>query len=90
MPVLYYLYQHPPLLLGLLALISLWELLWKGIGLWYASRNKQKVWFVVLLFLNTVGLLPIIYLIWFKPKKKELVVGPMKEGPSEKRKTKSR
>ena len=75
MPFLYTLYQRPDLLVGVIVFISLWELIWKGIAMWYASRNKQKSWFVALLVLNTVGLLPLIYLIWFKPKKKEFVIG---------------
>lgn len=50
-----------------LALV-VWSLIWKGIALWKAARNTHKVWFVVLLIVNTVGILEIIY-IYFVAKK---------------------
>ena len=34
------------------------------------KKDKQKGWYVAILLLNTAGLLPIIYLLWFKPKQK--------------------
>ncbi|MBU0723240.1 hypothetical protein KJ973_01885 [Patescibacteria group bacterium] len=44
-----------PLLLGILVLVILWVLLWKGWALWRAARQKnQKHWFVVLLVFNTI------------------------------------
>jgi hypothetical protein len=52
-------------ILGLIV-IMVWEVIWKGIGLWHSAGNKQKGWFVAILILNTLGLLPIIYLLWFK------------------------
>jgi hypothetical protein len=77
---LYYLYQRPGMLLWLILVIATWSLIWKGIALWKSARRKQKVWFVVLLILNTGGILPIIYLLFHfdgkeknghKPVKKE-------------------
>lgn len=61
-------YQQPELCLICLMLIAIWDLVWKGIALWYSGKNKQKVWFIALLVLNTMGILPIVYLIWFKPE----------------------
>ena len=55
----------------LLSLVILWELVWKGLALWRAGRNNQPVWFVVLLLVNTVGLLEIIYLLAFQRKTKD-------------------
>ena len=49
-------------ILGLIV-IMIWEVIWKGIGLWHSAQNKQKGWFVAILILNTLGLLPIIYLL---------------------------
>ncbi len=43
-------------------LLMLWSLAWKGIALWKAGRLGQKVWFVILLVVNTVGILEIIYI----------------------------
>ncbi|MBU6321078.1 MAG: hypothetical protein KGI78_04510 [Patescibacteria group bacterium] len=50
----------------LLAVAALWTLAWKGFALWYAARGEQKGWFVVMLVVNTLGILEIIYLIWFR------------------------
>jgi hypothetical protein len=55
----------------LLLLLLAWSLVWKGLALWRAARAGQKVWYVVLLIVNTVGILEIIYLlITNKPKAK--------------------
>lgn len=43
-----------------------WELIWKGIALWKSARGSQLAWFVCILIFNTVGILPIVYLIWFQ------------------------
>jgi len=43
-----------------------WTLFWKAIGLWKSARNNQMVWFVLILFLNTFGILPLIYVLWLK------------------------
>jgi len=53
---------------GLLTLlfISLWTLVWKGVALYHAGKNRQKVWFVVLLLLNDLGILSMVYLRWFQ------------------------
>lgn len=48
--------------LGILALIAIWDLIWRGIALWRAGRNNDKLWFVLLLILNTAGILPIVYI----------------------------
>lgn len=42
-----------------------WSLAWKGWALWIASRKDQKVWFIMLLILNTLGILEIFYIFYF-------------------------
>ncbi len=37
----------------------------KGFALWRASRNKHKVWFILILIFDSAGILPLIYLLWF-------------------------
>ena len=67
------LYQHPlKVVLGLLVVV-LWELFWKGLALWHSAREGRKKWFVVILIVNSLGILPIIYLIWFRQKKEEII-----------------
>ena len=54
-----------------IVLLVIWELIWKGIALWYAARNGHKGWFIAILILNTAGILPIIYILCCaKPKKR--------------------
>ena len=45
-----------------LLLLILWSLFWKGLALWHAGRRGQPWWFVIILVVNTVGILEIIYL----------------------------
>ena len=48
--------------------IAIWELVWKGIALWNCGRRNQPVWFIFILIISSLGLLPIIYLLFFKKK----------------------
>lgn len=43
--------------------IVVWELIWKGQALWKSARKSQKVWFFFILIVNSIGILPIIYLL---------------------------
>jgi methionyl-tRNA synthetase len=56
----------------------LWTLVLKGFALWHSARAGQKWWFVALLVINTVGILEIVYLVWFRPKSTELSVSESK------------
>jgi Family of unknown function (DUF5652) len=49
-------------ILGLIGLLALWTLFWKGLALWHAGRRGQPWWFVILLIVNTLGILEIVYL----------------------------
>jgi methionyl-tRNA synthetase len=53
----------------LLPLIIAWSIIWKALALWYAARNNQLVWYIVLVIVNTVGILEIIYLLFFRKKR---------------------
>lgn len=64
--------------------IALWSLAWKGVALWFAARNHQKRWFVVLLIVNTVGILDIVYLLWFRMDKREGVTQSLFNNPIKK------
>jgi Family of unknown function (DUF5652) len=55
-------------LIPLVVVIALWTIILKGYALWHAARNTQKWWFIALLVINTLGILEIIYLIWYRPK----------------------
>lgn len=55
---------HPALLTALI----IWSLIWKGFALWRAARADQAAWFTVMLFVNTAGLLEIVYLLFVAPR----------------------
>ena len=48
----------------------IWEMVWKGLALWKAASNKHKIWFVIIFIINTVGILPILYLLYLRFKHK--------------------
>lgn len=53
---------------ALMLLLIVWSIVWKGIALWTAAREGHKPWFVVLLVLNTLGILEIVYLLCFSKR----------------------
>jgi len=63
----------------LLMLLALWEIAWKGGGLWQAARNKHLGWFIAILLINTAGILPILYIYVFSPKR-EAVLNNVNKG----------
>lgn len=52
----------------LIVAVAVWELLWKGIALWKASKHDQKGWFIAILLINSVGILPIMYILLIREK----------------------
>jgi len=53
----------------LLLVFVILDLILKGFALWKSGRNNQPYWFVALFLINSLGILPAIYLIFFQPKK---------------------
>lgn len=62
--------SDPIVIMGLIAL-TVFDLVLKGVALWRASKNHQRNWFIALFLVNSVGILPLIYLNFFQPKKKK-------------------
>ena len=60
----------------LLVIVILWTLVWKGMALWKVAREGSKIWFVVLLVVNTIGILDILYLYVFSKKSSQSVEAP--------------
>lgn len=52
-----------------LIVLIIWEFFWKGLALWHSARRGEPWWFVILLILNTVGILEIVYLFFVAKKK---------------------
>lgn len=59
--------------LPIIMLVVLWTVIIKGVALWHAARGGQVAWFVALLVINTLGILELIYLIWFRPVNSDTV-----------------
>lgn len=59
-----------PSLLIIIGILAIWSIVWKGLALWKSARNGSKVWFIILLILNTVGILDLIYYFFVGNEKK--------------------
>jgi len=64
-----FLSTHP----WILVVAAVWTIPWKGVALWRAARNRQIVWFLAFLVINTLAILEIIYI--FRFSKKNLLNG---------------
>ena len=53
-----------------IVLLAIWSFFWKAWALWIAGNRKEKTWFIILLVLNTAGILDIAYLVSRKRAKK--------------------
>lgn len=69
------------LMMAVLA-VAAWSYVWKAIALWKAARRDQLGWYIVLLIINTAGILEIIYLLAVAPRRPEIGrdVGAAPEG----------
>ena len=54
--------------LPLIIIVSIWDSIWKLIAVWRAARANQLAWFICLGIFNTVGILPIIYILTHRKK----------------------
>ena len=61
-----------------LFLVVVWTLAWKGWSLWLAARRHEKTWFIVLLLLNTAGIVDIIYIFLIAKREDVKVTGKAK------------
>lgn len=62
-------------------LFILWSLVWKAVSLWISARNYQRNWFILLFILETAGIAPIVYLIWFRRDKQPGVTQSLFNNP---------
>lgn len=72
--------------LWLLTVALIWSVIWKALALWKSARKNSPIWFVVLLVVNTLGILEIIYIFLFS----ELKFDEDKENTKAKRKQRRR
>jgi hypothetical protein len=58
-------------LMPLIVILAIWDAAWKLLGMWRAGRNNDLAWFICIAVFNTIGILPIIYILMNKNKTEE-------------------
>jgi len=53
----------------LFVMILIWSMAWKLLALWKSAKKSSVVWFIALGLINTVGILPILYIFVFSKVK---------------------
>ena len=56
----------PVVFVIVIVLLAIWDGIWKLIAMWKSARNGQLAWYVCLAIFNTVGILPILYILVFQ------------------------
>lgn len=64
-------YSLSEFMMGVMVL-SIVDVVLKGVALWRAARMKKPGWFVVLLAVNSVGILPLIFILLTNKKFQEI------------------
>ena len=54
------------LIICLVILAVLWDGTWKLIAMWKSARHGQLAWYICLAVFNTLGILPIVYILAFQ------------------------
>jgi len=79
--------------LWLVAVALIWSLIWKGLALWKSAKKNSKIWFVIILIVNTLGILEILYYFLFseikldEPKRKRKRTTPKRTPRKKSRRT---
>lgn len=50
--------------------VLIWSLIWKMITLWKSARNNHLTVFILIMFLNTIGIFEILYILYLNYKEK--------------------
>jgi len=53
---------NPGIFTILVIVLSVWEAIWTLLGLWFAARQNQKIWFLLMGIFQLLGIIEIIYL----------------------------
>jgi len=54
------------LFIAVVVIVAIWDGVWKLIAMWKSARHDQLAWFICLAVFNTVGILPILYILCFQ------------------------
>jgi hypothetical protein len=55
-------------LIPVIVILTIWDVIWKLIALWKAAQNNHLTWYICIAVFNTIGILPIIYILKYKKK----------------------
>lgn len=62
----------------LFVVILVWSWIWKVFAFWKSARRNHLVWFIVFVFVNTLGILEVLYLYVFSEMGKPVRHNPKK------------
>ena len=80
-----------------LFVLIVWSIIWKGFALWHAAKNDHKMWFVIILVINSAGIIPLLYLAFVdrqfftrkkRPSKRSAIPQPPKKAKKKAQKRK--
>ncbi len=57
----------------LFIIMIVWIMVWKGFAIWIAAQEKNKYWFIIILVINTLGILEMIYIFFFSKRGRDYV-----------------
>lgn len=63
-------WSKSPAFMAFIIIAVIVDLVLKGIALWRAAKNQHIGWFLALFIINSIGILPLIYLITVDKKEK--------------------
>ena len=69
-------FPEGPIALVIIVAVSVWSLLWKAVALYKAGTLRHKGWFTALFFINTLGILEILYVAVFSQPDRRLAPRP--------------
>ena len=56
-------------IIPVIVVLALFDAVMKVIAMWKSARNNHLAWFVCIAVFNTIGILPIVYLVLHKQNK---------------------
>ncbi len=69
----------------IIAVVLVWNAVWKGIALWKSARNSHLVWFLIFLLVNLLAIPEIIYIAFFSNPRKNKAQAETKSAKAKKR-----
>lgn len=57
-----------PWLIPLIIVLAIWDAVWTMIALWKSARNNHLAWFIFIGIINSIGILPIVYILLHRKK----------------------